>query len=119
MAEEDAIEDKERQSFFQDVQDVPEFAYQKNSSEWTDSEKAEFKKWSESNKKNYESKMKKMEAIEKELNISLVDLGEMGFGNPVSMFAWYKMKDLFGDPDDLDLWKVMIDHGLGTFYGLT
>jgi len=125
MAEEDAIEDKERQSFFQDVQDMPEFAYQKNSSEWTDSEKAEFKKWSEPYKKKYEPMMKKMEAIEKELNMSLADLGEMGFGNPVSMLAMYKMmkdmKDLFGDPDDpddLDLFDL-IDHGLGMFYGLT
>merc|ERR1719431_350566 len=52
MAEEEAGEDKQRQSFFLDMPDtMPEFVREKNSSEWTDSEKAEFEKWREPYKK--------------------------------------------------------------------
>lgn len=120
MAEEEAGEDKQRQSSFLDMPDtMPEFVREKNSSEWTDSEKAEFEKWREPYKKKSEAALKKYDEVFKELNMTRDDLVEMDFGNPVSWFAMYKLKDIVFGRSFTDALELMIDYGLIMFYRLT
>jgi len=120
MVEKEAGEDKQRQSFFLDMPDtMPEFVREKNSSEWTDSEKAEFEKWREPYKKKSEATLKKYDEVLKELNMTRDDLVELDFENPVSLLFAYKLKDIDFGRSFTDELELMVDYGLIMFYRLT